>query len=321
MKLLVTGGAGFIGTNFIKYITSNSTYSDFQITVLDNLTYAGNYDNIVREIETSKINFIKGDICDYDLMTDLIKKSDAIVNFAAESHVDNSIKDGTRFIDSNSVGVSNILEILKHNSDIRLVQISTDEVYGSISNGSWDETCKLDPKSPYSASKASADLLVGAYCNTFKIDAVITRCSNNYGPYQHPEKLVPKIILRIINGEKIPIYGDGSNIREWIHVSDHVKAITKVLLKGEASKIYNISGNKEISNLDLVLFILEQFGANSSLIEFVSDRPGHDKRYALDDGFIKDSLEFAPEMNFEDGIKDTIDWYQKNRNWIQKAQF
>ena len=314
MKILVTGGAGFIGSNFIRYVLSK--YSDIEVINIDKLDYGSNLENL-RDVEDDpRYTFIKGDINDYELVSNIIKDVDAVINFAAQTHVDRSISNPYSFIESNILGVYTLLEaIRKHNPNARFVQISTDEVYGDIIKGSFTENSRLNPSSPYSASKAAADMLVLGYSRTYKLDVVITRCTNNYGPYQFPEKLIPKTIIRAKNDLKVPIYGTGKNIRDWIYVLDHCEAVDLVLRKGERREIYNISSGEEKTNLEVVQQILKTMGKPDDLIEFVEDRPGHDLRYSLDSTKIREELGWRPRTKFEEGIKCTVKWYLDNEWW------
>ncbi|ABX12025.1 dTDP-glucose 4,6-dehydratase [Nitrosopumilus maritimus] len=313
MKILVTGGLGFIGSNFI--INYLNEFPEHTIINLDNENHGANHQNLISIQKKNNYEFVKGDITNHKLMKNLISISDAIVNFAAESHVDRSISDATPFINSNILGVFTILEILKKEKEKRLVQISTDEVFGSLKKNSANENFKLNPSSPYSSSKASAELLVNSYFVTYEIDTVITRCTNNYGPRQFPEKLIPKTILLAMQKQKIPIYGNGKNIRDWIHVDDHCNAVKEVLHKGKSGESYNISAQNELDNIQIVTNILEKMGLNDDYLEFVEDRPGHDFRYSLDSSKIRNELKWKEETSFEDGIEKTIDWYVKNQEW------
>ena len=314
MKLLVTGGAGFIGTNFVKRQISLNPLGISEIVVLDKLTYAGNYENFTPE-EKSNFEFIQGDICDRDLVDQLIKRVDLVVNFAAESHVDRSISSGTDFVQTNTLGTQVLLDSCRKNDISKFLQVSTDEVYGSIDDGSWDEAFPLLPNSPYSASKAGADLLVRAYGRTFDFHTNITRCSNNYGPYQYPEKVIPLFITNLIRGKQIPIYGKGLNIRDWLHVDDHCRGIELVLLRGRKGEIYNIGGGTELRNIELAELILNHFGYKEDKIEFVKDRLGHDSRYSVDITKISAYLGFIPLVSFDSGLKSTIEYYQQNHGW------
>lgn len=324
MKILVTGGAGFIGSNFIYYMLRS--YPDIQITNLDKLTYAGNLDNLTivekDSFLSSRYKFIKGDIADAGLIDRIMAEGfDAIINFAAESHVDRSIEDAGIFLKTNVLGTQNLLEGLKKHKIERFIQISTDEVYGSLgSEGKFTEHSPLMPNSPYSASKASADLICRAYFRTFHLPIIITRCSNNYGPYQFPEKLIPLFITNALEDLPLPLYGDGLNIRDWIHVEDHCRAIDLVLRKGREGEIYNIGGNCEKTNLEITRIILEKLNKPETLITFVKDRPGHDRRYAISMDKIEKELGWKPTFSFEVGIEKTINWYQENSWWWQKIK-
>ncbi len=314
MRVLVTGGLGFIGSNFVRYILQE--YSDVEIINVDALKYGSNFSNLKDIEDDGRYSFVKGDISDYRLISELVKDVDAVVNFAAESHVDRSISSPYPFLQSNVVGVFTILEALrKHNPDARLVQIGTDEVYGDILKGSFREEDRLKPSSPYSASKAAADMFVLAYARTYGIDAVITRCTNNYGPYQFPEKLIPKTIIRASMNLKVPIYGTGQNVRDWIYVLDHCRAVDLVMREGEKGEIYNISSGEEKTNLEVVTEIFKIMGKSDELIEFVEDRPGHDIRYSLDSSKIREELGWKPEHSFKEGIEKTVRWYLENEWW------
>lgn len=311
MKLLITGGCGFIGSNFIRHILRE--YPGYKIVNLDKLTYAGNSENL-KDIESdSNYEFVKGDIRDAALVSKLMVKIDAIVNFAAESHVDRSIRDPDDFLRTNIFGTHVLLKAaLQFNK--KMLQISTDEVYGSIEKGSFSESSNLKPNSPYSASKASADLLCMAYHATYNLPVTIARSSNNFGPYQYPEKIIPMFITNLIKGEKVPLYGDGKNIRDWIFVLDNCKALDIVLHNGKPGEIYNIASGIEMRNVDLTNKILNLLGKNKSFIEYVEDRKGHDRRYSLDTKKIK-SLGWLPEQDFEKALKLTIEWYKNNSSW------
>jgi dTDP-glucose 4,6-dehydratase len=314
MKLLVTGGLGFIGSNFIRLMLHE--HDDIQILNIDDLRLGSNPESLLDLNENPRYAFRKGDIADARFIAGLIKDADAIVNFAAETHVDRSIARPDSFLHSNVKGVFNLLEALRHhNSSARFVQISTDEVYGDISSGSFTEESTLKPSSPYSASKAAGDVFVQAYARTYGLQAMVTRCTNNYGPYQFPEKLIPKTILRAKSGLKIPIYGTGQNVRDWIYVIDHCRAVQAVLLRGRKGEIYNISAAEEKSNLDVVKIILQALGKSEDLVDFVEDRPGHDARYSLDSTKIRTELHWHPIENFADGIRKTVRWYLQNEPW------
>ena len=314
MRLLVTGGAGFIGSNYVRMIATGAIDGISSLTILDKLTYAGNMSNLSVS-NSESFEFIKGDICDSDLVDKITKKVDAVINFAAESHVDRSILNGKEFISSNIVGTYTLLNsALKNNVNIFL-QVSTDEVYGSISNGSWNEECALSPNSPYSASKASADLLCLAYKRTHGMDIRVTRSSNNFGTYQNAEKFIPKAITNLIKGEQVPVYGDGMNIRDWIHVDDNCRALHQVLMTGSPGNIYNVGGGNELTNLELVNLILQIMEMKSEMLLFVKDRAGHDSRYSVDAGKIHSELGFSPKVDFKNGLVDTINWYRNNQPW------
>ena len=315
MKLLITGGAGFIGSNFAEYALRNLGELT-EIIILDKLTYAGNIENLNSIIENHKVRFVHGDICDSDTTTPLISEVDYILNFAAESHVDNSIISSKPFIDTNIDGVRNLLDgILKTQKEIRFVQISTDEVYGSINVGSWKEDSPIQPNSPYSASKASGELIARSYFKTYGLDIVITRASNNYGPFQHTEKLIPLIITNLIEEKTIPIYGDGMNVRDWLHVEDHCQGVLKAMLNGTKGSTYNIGGGCELTNLELTKKILSIFDLDESRIKFVQDRKGHDFRYSINTEKSRSELGYSPLINFESGIQQTVDWYRQNLDW------
>lgn len=317
VRLLVTGGAGFIGSTFIKLMLTN--HPDWKITNLDALTYAGNLFNL-KEIEGNKnYKFIHGNICNKELVENLVKDHDYIVNFAAETHVDRSIEASKDFIQTNINGVHNILEACRKYGIKRFVQISTDEVYGSIEgDGYFYETTPLSPNSPYSASKASADLLTLAYFKTYNMPVLITRCSNNYGPNQYPEKLIPFFIKRILNNQKVPVYGDGMNVRDWLYVDDHCRAIEQVLLNGQIGEVYNIGGHNEKTNLEITRIILKELNQDNSMLEFVKDRLGHDRRYAICNDKISKELNWKPVVDFETGIKSTINWYLNNKEFLER---
>jgi dTDP-glucose 4,6-dehydratase len=311
MKLLVTGGLGFIGSNFILDALKNT---NFEILNIDAEFYGSNHYNLMEVENSSKYSFVKGDITDKKLMETLISNCDCVVNFAAESHVDRSILDPSPFLNSNILGTFTILDIIK-NQEKRLVHVSTDEVYGTILEGSATENSRFNPSSPYSATKASAELLINSYVKTYGVDAVITRCTNNYGPHQYPEKLIPKTIILAHRNEKIPIYGNGKSIRDWIFVEDHCDAIMKVLFKGNSGETYNISSQNELDNLTIVKKILKLMNKSLDLMEFVNERPGEDHRYSLDSLKIRTKLKWNHKINFEDGIRKTIEWYLIKNPW------
>lgn len=314
MRLLVTGGLGFIGSNFIRYMLDN--YRDIKIINVDKLSYGSNPANLKDYEHDSRYEFVKGDIADVKLMEKLVKGVDAVVNMAAETHVDRSIADPWPFFRSNVEGVLSILEAIRHNAkDVRLVHVSTDEVYGDILKGSFTEGDRLKPSSPYAATKAAADMFCLAYHRTYGLDVVITRCTNNFGPYQFPEKLIPKTIIRAYLGMKIPIYGSGRNVRDWIYVLDHCEALRLVLEKGRAGEIYNISSYNEYENIEVVRRILKIMGKDESIIEFVEDRPGHDVRYSIDSTKIRTQLGWRPRHSFDEALEETVEWYLKNEWW------
>lgn len=322
MKLLVTGGCGFIGTNFIRLMFAK--HSDWHITNLDLLTYAGNRLNLIDlEENENRYEFIQGDICDRTLLMDILadNRFDAIVNFAAESHVDRSIDDPTPFISTNIGGAQNLLECARQRNISRFVHISTDEVYGTLDDeGQFTEATPFAPNSPYSASKASADLMARAYFETYKFPVLVTRCSNNYGPYQFPEKLIPLMYLNAKADKKLPVYGTGLNVRDWIHVDDHCLGVELTLLKGREGQAYNFGGNAERTNISVVKSLLGILGKPESLITFVTDRPGHDKRYAMNYSLAAKELGFAPTLNFETGLSQTLQWYEGNQAWLDQVQ-
>ena len=320
MKLLVTGGAGFIGSNFVRMALTDK-FPDFkveQLTVLDLLTYAGDEENLKPVAGDKRYKFVKGDIRDLELAKKLMQEADQVVHFAAESHVDRSIEGGSEFVSTNVMGTQVLLEAAKSSNIKRFVHVSTDEVYGSISEGSWPEDHPLLPNSPYSASKAGSDLLVRAYNRTHKLDTVITRCSNNYGQYQFPEKVIPLFITNIIEGKKVPLYGNGLNVRDWLHVDDHCRGIALALTKGRAGEVYNIGGGTELTNVELTHKILKAMGVGEEFIQPVEDRKGHDLRYSVDISKINKELRYTPQVNFEEGLEQTINWYKSNEAWWKK---
>lgn len=319
MKILVTGGAGFIGSCFIR--NELKKHPDYKIINLDALTYCGNIENL-KDIENNpNYKFIHGNICDKSLVREIIKEVDCVINFAAESHVDNSIKTPEIFVETNVGGTLNLLQACKELGIERFLQVSTDEVYGTLGkDGYFYETTPLAPNSPYSASKASADLLARAYHETFKLPVLNTRCSNNYGPYQYPEKLIPYFISKLLKNEKVPVYGDGLNVRDWLYVYDHCEAIDTVLHKGKIGEIYNIGGHNEKTNLEITHLILEAMGKDETSIEYVQDRLGHDRRYAISNDKITSELGWEPSITFEEGIKLTINWYLNNQEWIHSIE-
>ena len=314
MKLLVTGGVGFIGSNFVHYVLKE--HPDWEITNLDKLTYAGNLENLKDIQDQPGYHFVKGDIADRELVDKLLSQEfDVIVNFAAESHVDRSILDASPFIETNIKGTQVLLEGAKKHGIQRFIQVSTDEVYGSIDSGRFTEESLLSPNSPYSASKTAADLLCRAYFKTHHVPAIATRCTNNLGPYQFPEKLIPLAITNALEDKPVPIYGDGLNIRDWIFVTDHCRALDDVIQKGKPGEIYNIGSGNEKTNLELIRRLLELLDKPQSLIQFVTDRPAHDRRYALDCARITTELGWKPAYSFEKALSATVDWYLKNESW------
>ncbi|MBQ8635878.1 dTDP-glucose 4,6-dehydratase [bacterium] len=319
MRILVTGGAGFIGSCFVRHILKK--YPNYKVINLDALTYCGNLENLNDLKDNPNHTFVKGNICDRKLAQELISEVDCVVNFAAESHVDNSIKHPEIFVETNIQGTLNLLQVSKELKVERYLQVSTDEVYGTLgSTGYFYETTPLAPNSPYSASKAGADMLVRAYYETYKMPVLNTRCSNNYGPYQYPEKLIPFFISQLLKGEKVPVYGDGLNVRDWLYVYDHCEAIDTVLHKGRIGEVYNIGGHNEKTNLEITHLILDAMGKDESSIKYVEDRLGHDRRYAISNDKITSELGWSPSITFEEGIKLTIDWYLNNQDWIKSIE-
>jgi len=319
MKLLVTGGAGFIGSNFIHYVITE--HLDWEIVNLDKLTYAGNLENL-QDIENNpRYRFVKGDIADRKLISSLLQEGiDGIINFAAESHVDRSILDASPFIETNIKGTQTLLEGARHYEVRKFIQVSTDEVYGTTEKGKFTEESPLSPNSPYSASKAAADFLCHAYWTTYQLPVIITRCSNNLGPFQFPEKLIPLAITNALENKPIPIYGDGLNVRDWIYVLDHCRALDFILQKGKPGEIYNIGANEEKTNLELIHRLLNVMNKPPSLIKFVADRPGHDRRYALDITKITRELGWQLNYSFEEALAATVDWYLNNESWWRKIK-
>jgi len=318
-NILVTGGAGFIGSNFINYILEKR--DDYNIINLDKLTYAGNLENLKSSEGKKNYHFIKGDITNPELVRYIFGKFAIknVINFAAESHVDRSILGSEIFFRTNVIGTNVLLEISRQYEIEKFIQISTDEVYGSLGeDGSFTETTPLSPNSPYAASKASADMMAKAFHHTYGLPVIITRCSNNYGLYQFPEKLIPLMIINTLNDKKLPVYGDGMHVRDWIYVIDHNKAVELVFEEGKPGEVYNIGASNEMPNIKIVELILDHLGKGRDLIQYVKDRPGHDRRYAIDSSKIKEELNWKPEYSFEEAIRETIDWYIKNKNWWKK---
>lgn len=316
MNILITGGAGFIGSNFIKFILKR--YPNYKVVNVDKLTYAGNLETLQAVEDHGNYHFVEGDIIDEQLVASVVEHNDIshIINFAAESHVDRSIKSPNLFVKTNVLGTQTLLEIAYRNNIQKFIQISTDEVYGSLGEiGYFSEESPLAPNNPYSASKAAADLMVAAYYKTYKMDVNITRCSNNYGPYHFPEKLIPLIITNAIENRSLRVYGDGLHVRDWLHVKDHCRAIDSVLHKGSPGEVYNIGGHNEQKNIEVVKQILKHLGKTSSLIKHVEDRIGHDRRYAIDPSKIERELSWKPVYTFSEGLKETIEWYLDNEKW------
>jgi dTDP-glucose 4,6-dehydratase len=325
MKILVTGGAGFIGSHFVRDVLKK--YRDAEVLNYDKLTYSGNLDNLKDIVKEKRYKFVKGDIGDKELLEKNfgVFKPDYVINFAAETHVDKSIHVGAKeFIDTNITGVFNILELVKKGKHIKkYIQVSTDEVYGSLDLGSKEkfrETTPFAPNVPYAATKAGGDMLCRAYHNTFNVPVVVTHCSNNYGPYQYPEKLIPFFVLRVLEGKKLPIYGDGKNVRDWVYVLDHCAALEKVLFKGKPGEVYNIGAGNEMNNLEIAELILGYFKRDGSWLEYVSDRPGHDRRYAIDSSKIRRELGWKPSYHFREAFRETVSWYLENPAWIDKIR-
>ena len=314
MRIVVTGGAGFIGSNFVRHVLRH--HADDEVVVLDKLTYAGNLANLDDVAADSRYSFVRGDICDPQIVAETLPGADAVVNFAAETHVDRSISGPQDFISTDVLGTHVLLEAVREYGIARYLQISTDEVYGSIDDGSFVESDALKPSSPYSASKAGGDLLVLAYRHTYGLPVLITRSSNNYGPYQYPEKIIPLFITNALEGKPLPVYGDGRNVRDWIHVDDNCAALDLVLRQGEDGEIYNVGGGHEIENLHVTQQILKELGLGRELVRFVSDRPGHDRRYSVDCAKLS-RLGWQPRIAFDAGLAQTVAWYRDNLSWWQ----
>ncbi|MEL0626258.1 dTDP-glucose 4,6-dehydratase [Salinibacterium amurskyense] len=317
MKILVTGGAGFIGSNFVRR-TLEDTYPDLagaDVVVLDALTYSGNLENLAPVADSPRYTFVEGDIRDAELLDSLLGDVDAIVHFAAESHVDRSVRDASAFVETNVLGTQRLLDAALRATTPRFVHVSTDEVYGSIEEGSWDEQRPLEPNSPYSASKAGSDLLARSYYRTHGMNVSITRCSNNYGRYHFPEKLIPLFVTNLIDGKHVPLYGEGNNVRDWLHVDDHCRGIALVLSGGRAGEIYNIGGGTELTNKELTQLLLDHTGTDWSFVDRVEDRLGHDLRYSVDISKIQSELGYEPQVPFEAGLADVVQWYRDNRQW------
>ena len=320
MKILVTGGAGFIGSNFVRCLVD--AHPDYEILNLDLLTYAGNLENLSDIQEKKNHNFVRGDITDTDLLEKLFSQGfDAVVNFAAESHVDRSIEDPSHFLKTNVLGTQALLDAARRHKTSRFVQVSTDEVYGSLGKaGKFTEQSALAPNSPYAASKAAADLMARAYWKTFGIETIVTRCSNNYGPYQFPEKIIPLFMTNALENKPLPVYGDGLYVRDWIYVLDHCRALDRILHEGKPGGVYNIGADEEKTNLEITDLILQKLGRDPSLIQHVKDRPGHDRRYAIDSEKIRTELGWSPQTSFREGMERTVQWYLDNRSWWQEIK-
>jgi dTDP-glucose 4,6-dehydratase len=317
MKILVTGGAGFIGSHYVRTLLQGGypRFADAHVTVLDKLTYAGNLANLDGPIATNpRFSFVQGDVCDAELLASVVPGHDIVVNFAAETHVDRSIAGASDFVATNVVGVQVLLQACLDGRVARVVQVSTDEVYGTVADGSWAETAPLEPNSPYAAAKAGGDLLVRAYARTHGLNVSITRCCNNYGPFQYPEKVIPLFVTNLLDGQSVPLYGDGRNVRGWIHVDDHCRGIQLVLERGDPGAIYHINGDVELSNIELTRALLECCGAGWDMVTQVPDRKGHDRRYSLDDSLLR-SMGYRPRIRFSEGLKATVQWYAENRQW------
>jgi len=319
VKILVTGGAGFIGSHFVRTLLAGGypQFADSAVVVLDKLTYAGNLTNLDPIRDNHRFAFVRGDILEARLVDEVIADVDVVVHFAAESHVDRSIAGATNFVTANVLGTQTLLDASLRRGIDRFLHVSTDEVYGSIEQGSWPESHVLEPNSPYSASKASSDLVARSYATTYGLDVVITRCSNNYGPYQFPEKIIPLFVTNLIDGLQVPLYGDGLNVREWLHVDDHCRGIALALDKGRSGEIYNIGGGTELSNRQLTTELLKACGADWNRVDLVEDRKGHDRRYSVDITKISEELGYAPAVPFDRGLADTVRWYRDNRAWWQ----
>ncbi|MGZ0212954.1 MAG: dTDP-glucose 4,6-dehydratase [Actinomycetales bacterium] len=317
MKLLVTGGAGFIGSNFVRRTIEDSYpgLAGADVVVLDALTYSGNLENLAPVADSPRYSFVEGDIRDSELLDSLLGDIDAIVHFAAESHVDRSVRDASAFVETNVLGTQRLLDAALRAKTPRFVHVSTDEVYGSIDEGSWDEQRPLEPNSPYSASKAGSDLLARSYFRTHGMNLSITRCSNNYGPYHFPEKLIPLFVTNLIDGKQVPLYGEGNNVRDWLHVDDHCRGIALVVTGGRAGEIYNIGGGTELTNKELTQLLLDHTGTDWSSVDRVEDRLGHDLRYSVDISKIQSELGYEPQVPFESGLADVVQWYRDNRQW------
>jgi dTDP-glucose 4,6-dehydratase len=316
MRILVTGGAGFIGSHYVRTLLTDGYpgFEQAQVTVLDKLTYAGNLANLEPVAGSPRLTFTRGDICDAELLASVVPGHDAVINFAAETHVDRSIAGASNFVTTNVVGAQLLLQACLDARVPRVVQVSTDEVYGSVASGSWAEGAPLEPNSPYSAAKAGGDLMARAYARTHGLNVSVTRCCNNYGPYQFPEKVIPLFITNLLDGLKVPLFGDGLNVREWVHVDDHCRGIQLVLERGQPGGVYHINGDVELTNVDLTRALLECCGAGWDMVTPVQDRKGHDRRYSLDGSALR-RMGYVPRIDFSEGLKQTVQWYQDNRSW------
>ncbi|MEB3368149.1 dTDP-glucose 4,6-dehydratase [Saccharopolyspora mangrovi] len=317
MRILVTGGAGFIGSHYVRQLLGGAypAFSGAEVVVLDKLTYAGNEANLAEVADDPRLRLVRGDICDRELLADVMTSVDVVVHFAAETHVDRSITGSDAFVMTNVVGTNALLQAAMEAGVGKFVHVSTDEVYGTIDTGSWPEDHLLEPNSPYSAAKAGSDLIARAYHRTHGLPVCITRCSNNYGPYQFPEKVLPLFITNLMDGRKVPLYGDGMNVRDWLHVDDHCRGIQLVAESGTPGEIYNIGGGTELTNRELTERLLAEFGTDFSMVEQVEDRKGHDRRYSVDHTKITEQLGYVPRVDFETGLRETIAWYRQNRSW------
>jgi dTDP-glucose 4,6-dehydratase len=317
MNLLITGGAGFIGSHFVRTVLADAMpgLAGARVTVVDKLTYAGSTANLGPVAESKRLDFVPGDVCDAALMDVVVRGHDAVVHFAAESHVDRSILAAADFATTNVIGTQVLLDAALRHGTARFLHVSTDEVYGSIDVGAWTERSPVSPNSPYAATKASSDLLALAYHRTHGLPVVVTRSANNYGPYQHPEKVIPRFVTNLLSGRTVPLYGDGSQVRDWVHVDDHCRGVALALLDGTPGAVYHIGGNTELSNRDLTGLLLLECGADWDRVVTVADRKGHDQRYALDDGLIRRELGYRPRIEFDDGLTATVQWYRDNAQW------
>jgi len=322
MRVLVTGGAGFIGSHYVRQLVGGAypAFADAEVVVLDKLTYAGNEANLAPVADSPRLRFVHGDICDAKLVSELMAGTDVVVHFAAESHVDRSISGAAEFIVTNVLGTQTLLQGALEANVGKFVHISTDEVYGSIESGSWTEEQPLEPNSPYSAAKASSDLIARSYHRTHGLPVCITRCSNNYGEYQFPEKVIPLFVTNLMDGKKVPLYGDGLNIRDWLHVDDHCRGIQLVVEGGRAGEVYNIGGGTELTNYELTGKLLEAMGVDWERVERVTDRKGHDRRYSVDITKISNELGYKPQVPFEEGLARTVQWYRDNRDWWESLK-